>query len=389
MRVRMVNSIKEIEKKKWDELASNNVLSSYGWLKTVEETFIEEIVPIYFFITDSKGIIGASVCYVFNKTNMPGNLDHLIFGRFMKLAGRSGLSFLPALICSPLISYGFHFLIREDIDPEERVSVTNNLLCAIEKTASEKRLPVAFVNVTSDETGLSGLTRSRGYHRVLDIPLHYLDIKWKTFKGYKDHLKPVSRNMWRHLNTEINKNKREGVLIRPVDDVTIYEDRLYELVNMNSYAHNKMPFKFSKTFFKKLKENLSDEVTIYMAVKKGKVIGVSIIFTRNGAGYMPMVGIDHELSGNDLTYFNIAYYRPVMDAISSGVSRIYFGRAMNEVKRRRGCAVQNIFFYYKPYTAWQKFLSASLFPGLRMWKKRILPENAREALLREADTHIL
>ncbi|MCD6485713.1 MAG: hypothetical protein J7K35_00070, partial [Syntrophobacterales bacterium] len=60
MRVRMVNSIKEIEKKKWDELASNNVLSSYGWLKTVEETFIEEIVPIYFFITDSKGIIGAS-----------------------------------------------------------------------------------------------------------------------------------------------------------------------------------------------------------------------------------------------------------------------------------------------------------------------------------------
>ena len=380
MRVEIASNIKEIEKKEWDKLASNNVFSSYGWLKTVEETFIEKIEPLYFFITDSKGIVGASVCYIFNKTNISGNLDHLIFGRFMKQAGRSGLSFLPALICSPLVSHGFHCLIREDINPEERVSVTNNLLYAIEKTALEKRLPLAFVNVMTDETGLNELTRNRGYHKVLDIPLHYLDIKWKTFKGYKDHLKPISRNMWRHLNTEINKNRREGVLIQPVDDVAVYEDRLYELVNMNAYDHNKMPFKFSKAFFKKLKENLSDETTIYMAVKKGKVIGVSIILSRNGVGYMPIVGIDHELSGNDLTYFNIAYYRPIMDAISSGVNRIYFGRSMNEVKRKRGCAVQNIFFYYKPYNIWQKFLAAFLFPGLRMWKKRILPEEARKIL---------
>ncbi|MCK4534268.1 MAG: GNAT family N-acetyltransferase [Syntrophobacterales bacterium] len=380
MRVRIANSIKEIDKMEWDKITCDNVTSSYGWLKTVEETFIEKIGPLYFFITDSKGIIGASVCYIFNKTNVSGNLDHLIFGRFVKQAGRLGISFLPALICSPLNSYGFHFLIRENIDPKERMSVTNNLLCAIEKTALRKRLPVAFVNVTTDETGLNGLTRNRGYHKVLDIPLHYLDIKWETFKGYRDHLRHISRNMWKHINTEINKNKREGVLIQPVDDAVIYEDRLYELVSMNIYAHNKMPFKFSKAFFKRLKENLPDETTIYMAVKKGKITGVNIALSKGRVSYMLIVGVDHELSGNDLTYFNIAYYRPIMDAISSGVSRIYFGRGADEVKRRRGCAVQNIYFYYKPYHIRQKFLAASLFPGLRMWKKRILPEKARKIL---------
>ncbi len=364
------------------------MFTGYGWLKTVEETLIEKIEPLYFFITDSKGIVGASVCYIFNNTYNTGTLDHVIFGRFMRQAKALGISFLPALICSPLISYGFHFLIREDIDSEQRISIADELLYAIEKTAAEKRLSLAFVNTTSDETELNRLTRERGYHKVLDIPLHYLDITWKTFKGYKDHLKPVSRNMWRHLNTEINRNKREGVLIQPVEDVAAHEDRLYELVNMNSYAHNNKPFKFSKAFFRKLKKNLSDEVTIYMAVKKGEVIGVSLTFKRNRIGYLPIIGIDHELSGNDLTYFNIGYYRPILDAISSGMKRLYFGRSMNEVKRKRGCSARNIFFYYKPYSLWQKSLAVLLFPGLRMWKKRILPQNAREALSEETRTHM-
>jgi len=384
MPVIIAGSIEEIAKQEWDTVASKNVFTSYGWLKTVEETLIEKIEPLYFFMTDSKGIVGASVCYIFNNTGSTGNLDHLIFGRFMKQVRGLGISFLPALICSPFFSYGFHFLIREDIDSEERISVTDELLYAIEKTAAERRLPLAFVNTTSDEKGLNRLTRDRGYHKVLDIPVHYLDITWKTFKGYKDHLRPVSRNMWRHLNTEINRNQKAGVLIRPVDDIAAHEDRLFELVNMNAYAHNKTPFKFTKAFFRQLKENLSDEVNMYMAVKKGEVIGVSLIFTRNRVRYLPIVGIDHELSGNDLTYFNIGYYRPIMDAISSRIDRICFGRGMNAVKQKRGCAAQNIFFYYKPYSMRQKFLVATLFPGLRMWKKKILPENARQALSKES-----
>jgi len=388
MDVKIADSIKEIEKKEWEEIAGNNVMSSYGWLKTIEETLIEPVVHKYFFISDSKGIMGASVCYISSRGDSFANFDHIIFGRFNKFAGKSGVSFLPALICSPLFSYGPHFLIREDIDPKKRMCIMNKLFCAIKETAKRKRLPVVFINVTLDESELDGLLQNGRYQKVLDIPLSYLDIKWKTFKDYRSHLKHISKNMWKSINREINKNKKEGVLIQSIDDAEEYEDRLHELANMNTYAHNKMPFMFSKAFFKKLKENLANESTIYVAVKDGNVTGFSVILSKDGMSSMPMGCVDHEMSGNDLTYFNILYYRPIMEAISSGKSRIYYGRGMYELKRRRGCNVKNIYFYYKPYNVRQKILAKTLFPLREIWLKRILPEKIREDMSKETDNCI-
>ena len=194
MDVEIAGSITELDKTQWDELAEKHVMSSYGWLKTMEETFVEKTIPQIFFITDSKGIVGASACYIFNPGSVFANLDHVVFGRLHKLAQKLKLSFLPALICSQPFSYGSHFLFRKDLDPEKIRSATNKLFLAIEEIAQKKRLPIAFINATVEEAELDGLLQNSGYQKVLDMPLCYLDIHWNSFNTYKAHLKSVSKH---------------------------------------------------------------------------------------------------------------------------------------------------------------------------------------------------
>jgi predicted N-acyltransferase len=382
MEVRIAGSISEMVQKQWDAIAGSSVMSSYGWLKTIEETYIDKILPQIFVITDSIGIVGASVCYIFNKGSVFANFDHVIFGRFSKLARTLKLSFLPALVCSPF-NHGSHFLFRKDLDPETILYARDRLIESIEETAKKNRLPVTFINATVEEAQLGGLLQNHGCHKVLDLPLCYLDICWDSFNGYKSQIKSASKNNWKSIKREINKNRKEGVRIQQIEDVEPYEERIHELVSMNIYAHNRLPFMCSKAFYKRLKENLGNDATIYAAVKEGRISGVCICISKGSLSCATIVGIDHEMSGNDCTYFNLAYYRPIMDAIASGKTQINFGRGMYELKRRRGCKVKNIFFYYKPYTVKQKILAKFLFPIRAMWIKKMLPAKTRESLSKE------
>jgi predicted N-acyltransferase len=376
MEVKIAGSIRELDKAQWDDIAGNNVMNSYGWLKTIEETFIEKIIPHIYYITDSRGIVSASACYILYLGNVFGSFDHVIFGSFLDYARKLKISFLPALICTPF-SYSSHFLFREDVDLDKRKNAANKLLEAIEETVKRKHLSIAFINASDEETLLDGMLQTKGYPKILDMPLCYLDICWNSFKGYGEYLKSISKNIWKSVRREINKNNKEGVLIKQLEVVESREERLHELVNMNVDVHNKLPFMFSKLFYKRLKENLENNATIYAAFKKDSIIGVCISISRNGRSFIPIVGVDHEMSGNDCTYFNITYNRPIMDAISSGKTRIYFGRGMYELKRRRGCKVKNIFFYYKPYSMKQKILAIILFPLRSIWIRKMLPEKIR------------
>jgi len=65
MAVKISRTIKEMDEAQWDELANNHVMNKYGWLKTIEETFVVIADPQILSITDSKGLVGACACYIF------------------------------------------------------------------------------------------------------------------------------------------------------------------------------------------------------------------------------------------------------------------------------------------------------------------------------------
>ncbi len=377
-KIKIVNTIKELKKDEWDAMIGDNVFASYGWLKTVEETFIGDINPKYIIVLDSSKLIGASVCYLINKTDKGGYLDNLLLGRLKNFTLKLGISFLPIFLCCPMRCHGKHFLIAKEVDSKYKEIIADQLLTAIEKEASCHRLSVCFYNVMDDEVELIQLLKKRGYIRTLGFPLNYLDIEWSSFEGYKKYVKRNNRKknyVSKVINYEINKNIKEGVVIRKLATLDGHEDRLLELVNYNSYKYSSTPFSFKKEFFKRLKDNLGKDVIFYVSVKNGIMTGMSILFKRNRIGYLPIVGVDHEQTGNDFTYFNITFYKPIIDAISEQITRLYYGKTMYALKAKRGCKINSTYIYYKPFN---KFLKTAIQPWFALhslWFKKKLYKN--------------
>ncbi len=254
--IRIVESINRIKKEAWDALIEDNPFASHGWLKTVEETFIEDMRPNYILFEDSEMLKGAALCYYQAKTDTIETLDNLLFGRLERLFSRLGLSFLPTLICCPLLCNGQHFLISKKVGPGERDIIMKGLLRTIEQIGSTKKLSIAFPNVMDHEDTLITSLKEKGYHRAGHMPISYIDIEWTSFSGYLDYMKHFWRGANKAIKNEINRNRKEGVTIRPIEGLKEHEDRLYELLHDHYYKYNRKPYMFKKPFITKLKENL-------------------------------------------------------------------------------------------------------------------------------------
>lgn len=381
--IKIVDSINKVKKDVWDALIEDNPFASHGWLKTIEETFIEDIRPNYILFEDSERLKGAAVYYYQVKTDTIETLDNLLFGRLKRLLSRLGLSFLPALICCPLLCHGHHLLISKEVGPEEKEIIMKGLLRTIEQIGSAKKLSIAFPNVMDHEDTLIALLKENGYHRVTHMPLSYMDIKWASFTEYLDFMKHFWRSANKAIKNEINRNRKEGVTIRPIEGLKEHEDRLYELLHEHYYRYNRKPFMFKRPFITKLKENLGKDVIFYVSLKKGTITGVSILLRKQKTAFGVMLGIDHEMAGNDFTYFNIAYYRPIMDAISERMTRLYFGLGMYKSKINRGCKIENISFYYKPFLFLNNIPVTLWFNFFSIWMKFKLPKVARQLSVRK------
>ena len=377
--VEIVDSITDVPQKGWDALnTDDNVFISYGWLKTAEETFSGDINPRYILVKDSDELCGAAACYIFNKTELVEDLDRLLFERFEHYAGVLGISFMPGFVCCPIFGYGSHFLIKGEAEWEERKAIITELLDAIEGVASTHRLSPSFIHVTDDERELQQLLKKRRYSRAVHMPVNYIDIAWESFKEYRAHLKKESKNIDKVIRNEMNRNENEGVTIRVLEGLGTYEGRLYELLNDHYCRHTHMPLMFRRGFLGKLKEALGEDAVFYVSFKEGVITGVCILLKGGKTGYLAMVGIDHEMAGNDFTYFNIAYYRPIMDAILNQTDRLYYGRGFYRLKAKRGCVTKKIYIYYKSLNGFRNIAARLWFAFISVWYHYILPETVKK-----------
>jgi predicted N-acyltransferase len=340
---RTVGSIAEVKSSDWDDLISDCVLMSHGWLKTVEETLLDRFDRVYVLVEESGRLVGAAVCEYCGSNRF----DEILFGRLKGRASRLGISFGPVLDCNPFRSYGKAFLVEKGADPARKTAIIGELYSRIERDAENSGCSIGFSKLMDNEPELIRLLNERGFSRSVSPPLNYIDIEWSTFSDYKRHIASISRNMESNIRKEMNKNKREGVVIQTLDEVADSEGRLFELATLNQLKHNHMPFAFKRDFFSRLKNNLGRDTVFYTAVKGNDLIGLAVMLKRNGKAFTPIVGIDHDLSKNDATYFNICYYKPIQDAIENKISRIYFGYGMYDLKAKRGCSIRPVYIYYR------------------------------------------
>lgn len=374
--VDVTNTVKDLPGDEWDALASNDIMSSYGWLRTVEESYTGGMAPVYVAARMNGRMVAATVIYRFDSPKTIFNLDNILFGRHVSIARKLRITFQPVLECASYRNYGKHFLMDKQLDAVLRNQVMQELLSAIESYASRKKMSLCFNRVMDSETHLMDLLDEHGYYQTLTFPTSYLDVDWTDLSGYINIVRQKSLNSKKTIMKEMNQLKRAGVVIEEKKQLGEDEQRLFELLDMNCQKHNEYPLPFKNGFLRKLKQRLSDELSIYISRKQGCITGVSLMFRRGDEAFLSMVGVDYTLVQNDGTFFNLAYYHPIKEATQSGVKRLHFGNGQYQTKQRRGCKTSPCYLYYKSFHTARNYLAAMYFPLHRYWyRKKQTPYN--------------
>ena len=373
------DTIRAVDREAWDALAGDNVLAAHGWLLTVEATLAAPLRPKYFVTRHLGRLVAGAAGYHVPLTDTVETLDSLVLGRLRPGLVRLGVSLLPTFVIGPLAAYGCHLLVAPDLPPEAGEALCLVLLDAIEAESAGAGVAPAFVNVLATQPALIRSLEKRGYFLLRGVPLNILEVVWDSFEGYLHHLDTVSRGARKDIRRQINRNRKRGTEITKLEDPRPHARRLHELLDLNSRRHNKTPFPFQPDFFGALRENLGEDAVIHVARKAGSITAVGVMLRRGTTAALPMVGVDHDLAGNDFTYFNIAHFRPIEEAIAGRIRRMIFGRALYELKARRGCKVVDTFTAYRPSGRLTRALVRFWFPCLSAWNRAKLPARVRHA----------
>lgn len=345
--IRAVGSIADIDSSAWDALVPDNPMCSHGWLRVVEDSCDVELRPAYLLIEEAGRLRAAASCYRLPDTRTVLTIDDLLFGRARPVARAIGLSFLPTLLCRPMASHGAHVLVHESVDPASAAGLRRALVDALEAIASSERTGLAFSCVTDREADLLDILAERGYRRTVQFPVSYLDVQWDSFSGYLNHVKSRSGGTVRSIRGEINRARRTGVVVERLPDPAPSEPRLIELASAHMRRTAGRPFPFRAGFFTSVVRNLGERAHVYAAFKEGNLVGFSLMIERGGVAQVAFIGLDPGRAKQDPSYFLLAYDRPIMDAIAAGFSRIHFGEALYELKRRRGCSTLGTWCCYR------------------------------------------
>jgi predicted N-acyltransferase len=229
---------------------------------------------------------------------------------------------------------------------QQRVAYLRHLIEAIEHEAKKRRLSLFFTNVSEKESELCKELQERKYNLTAVHPKNRLEIKWLSYADYMSDRETVSRKDYETFKSHINKNRKAGVNIRLLDDLE-NEKRLYQLVSEHHYRLNKQPFPYTENFFSSVRQNLGSDAMLLVAERDGEIIGITILFQRGSEGWATFIGMEHNLSRNDFTYFNLAYYRTIDYAIQAGIKSLNYGGMLYRVKKRRGCTLEENYIYHK------------------------------------------
>lgn len=369
--VKIYNSITEVEKVLWDSLTENNIFMCYDWLKTIEHSSVVPVNPYYIMIFDNKKFIVGSVCYYQKRNKNVPSIDNILLGKLQKFRWIKKLSFLPAVICNPKKGYGTHFIFSDEMKQAQIIELQNQLVEEVEKIAAVNKASICFPNVADHESRLLNVLEKKGYCKTKGTPYTYMDIMWSSFQDYKKFIWKKYPQIRKSIPREINKNKKSGVIIQELQNINGYHQKLFKLLRMNYRKHNSGIFPLKTNYVRQIKENFGNNAVIYAAIKQGDIIGVNIELRKGTEAVISNVGIDHELSQNDLTYFNIVFYEPIRNAMSCGLTRLYGGNGLYKTKAKRGYKVSETYLFYKSKYKIYNFIIRFwfLFHHWRMKKK--------------------
>jgi Acetyltransferase (GNAT) domain len=333
-----------------DHVLDAQLTMAVAWLRAVEQAGPKSVIP---HLVEAPR--GTAVC--FEAGDFRSGLDPTTYllGRLAPLARRLRLSLLPALVCAPYRGHMGHLPCRD------RAA----LLDYVEALADRLGLPIHFPRVLDEDEEFCRLLIARGYNRTAHEPVAMIDVVWDSSDDYLASLRRSARS---NAKTELRRNRIAGVSICEIDDVASSAERIHQLVNDHNVRRNGVGVPFGPAFLPALKASLSDRAVFYGAIHAGELVGISVALHQADTVMMPFIGLDERRG--EFTYFNLAFYRPIADAIAAGRRRLFLGTMLYEMKARRGCRILPTSFFHRGGSTVAHLVAKPLFAAQGWWARR-------------------
>ena len=362
-RLRRIASVREVDREAWNRLAGDNPLLGHTWLCVMESQWREPVERSYLLLEEDGRLAAAAVCYVDASDAHSESVDDLLFGR---LGGV--LSLRPALVCGFPWGAGSSCIIDAEADGPRRYDLAAQLVDAVTAAAAREGRTAVFLSVAGSERTLRSCLSDRGYSGVRHEPVYALDVDWPDFEAYWRSL--PSKNIRKNIRRELNKCRKQGVVIEVLDDPAECQEQLQRIVDRHFQRYGWREFPYRPGWFSALKQALGGDAVVTVARQQGRPVGVAVSLRREGTRQMILACVDHEAEGGNLTHFNLAYYRGLEDCIEAGDRRYIVGPGQHVSRRRRGFRAAESYLFCRPPGRLGRMLAGAWLRLLGAWLQR-------------------
>jgi predicted N-acyltransferase len=343
--VRVFKTVESIDREAIDSLVDDGFFT-YGWFKTLETSKLISLNPFYISVFNKSKMIAFAPCFrdVADQYFNVGPAISPFMRRVLKVCNQLHIGQNHILLCCSPLCYRTKIFADQSLNKGLLASCLLKEVDAICK--KEKILFSSFQFVSEYDQNLSLHLNNWGYHRFFWKPTFYLDVRWQSFEDYLSSLEHDIRNKVRR---EIRSCRKNGVIIEEIADFKDLAMTLSDLSSNLLTKYNRIKTRFFEpSFFESLSDYAKSNVKVFIARKKGAIVGFSLCLRQGKTLDVFHCGFNYELQEkSDFTYFNLCYYSPIRWAIQEGIRKIYYRLTAERVKLKRGCKPERIYSFVK------------------------------------------
>lgn len=378
MEVRILETIKNIEKNKWDSIVDNdNVQVSYDYLKAIEESSISDYSYYYILVYENNELIASMPAFITNDFC----LDTPLLG-FIKKKCEAIRKIAPkfmkkrVLFCGCCIAEYNTFNFKQDIQKNQVIDL---MLSEIDKLSKIKKANfVIFKDFVSVDSDVQDILRKNKFFDVYSLPSTFVEVNCSSFETYMKNLKKKYRQ---NMRNKINQSCKCGLVEYEVLDS--YEDIAEELFSLYKNTYDKAPVKFErleKDFFINIGRHMEGKTDVIIARKDSKIIGFMLLVNSEDSCVNVRMGMDYNYAHEHHLYYMLLY-KNIDYAIERNMKKLYLSQTTYRPKLELGAQLVSLvgFVRHRNYILNNlfKFLFNILFKKYRILAKS---ENPHERL---------
>lgn len=395
LQVKKYDSILKINSLHWDSLLNNeDVFHSYGFIRIVEESKVENARFHYLMYYDNELLVSTAVLTAFDisldvfigKTWLVRKLKRLIPGLFK----------IRILTCGLPASFG---QLNLKIINEKYVNEICPLLCE-EMHAVAKQSGIKFMTIKEftmvDMKRYKQFTK-QGFFLANSLPYMTLPVRWRSFSNYLDSMRHHYR---RKVLMSLKKIKCKWPAILSLDEYKVqnpshalvlsdtdpeFADQFYRMYLKVMDRTTAKLETLNPAFFEHL-FSVPGRYKLLSLMINGKMISSAVLIFSGDVLFFMLVARDNEKDEYD-SYFNIVYGIIAL-AIREGFKKIKLGQTCYWLKQCVGGMPENEFFYFASTGKISHFILKRarhlLFPLTRLENIRVFKtgsEQTKELLI--------